>query len=163
MFGTQNSTPRPVAEASIELLNRHLALTTAAQLFAKFAHWNVKGDGFYSAHKLFDKVYAQLQQQTDAIAERITALGGVANGLPGELAQIWIADASGAFAGLAADGAQNVRDNMRAMVAMQAYVANSFREAIALAATDAVTQNLFLGLAEDADHMLYFLEAGLRA
>ena len=47
---------------------------------AKFAHWNVKGVNFYQLHLLFDSVAEAIFPQIDQIAERMTQLGGVANG-----------------------------------------------------------------------------------
>ena len=47
---------------------------------AKFAHWNVKGLNFYQLHLVFDATAKVIFKQIDPIAERITQLGGVANG-----------------------------------------------------------------------------------
>ena len=47
---------------------------------AKFAHWNVKGVNFYQLHLVFDSVADAVFPQIDQIAERLTQLGGVANG-----------------------------------------------------------------------------------
>ncbi len=46
----------------------------------KFAHWNVKGPNFIQFHELFDALAGHMEGQTDMIAERITALGGMAHG-----------------------------------------------------------------------------------
>jgi len=163
MFPTKNDTPDAARAASVSLLNQHLALATSAQLFSKAAHWNVKGEGFYPAHKLFDKVYELVQGQTDDIAERITALGGEALGLPAQIEDAWKKNRATAMTGIAINASMGVQDNVRAMAAMLASVANSYRAAIGETSNDPVTQNLYLRLAEDTDHMLYFLEANLRA
>ncbi len=62
------------------VLNQRLAecIDLAAQ--CKQAHWNVKGHHFIGLHELFDTFNAQLLPQVDELAERITALGGVAHG-----------------------------------------------------------------------------------
>src|ERR1700712_1431656 len=64
----------------VEILQRRLAEATDLQSQAKFAHWNVKGDNFYQLHLVFDHVAKIIGKQIDPIAERITQLGGVANG-----------------------------------------------------------------------------------
>ena len=46
----------------------------------KQAHWNVKGPHFISLHELFDKISDVVLEQIDEIAERITSLGGTAEG-----------------------------------------------------------------------------------
>jgi starvation-inducible DNA-binding protein len=57
-------------------------LATALDMYsqAKFAHWNVKGVNFYQLHLLFDSVADTIEPHIDMIAERLTQLGGVANG-----------------------------------------------------------------------------------
>ncbi len=47
---------------------------------AKQAHWNVKGPNFIALHELFDKVAEAAEEFTDLLAERATALGGIAEG-----------------------------------------------------------------------------------
>ncbi len=41
-------------------------------------HWNVEGVNFPSLHKLFEDQYDGLQELIDEMAERVRALGGVA-------------------------------------------------------------------------------------
>jgi starvation-inducible DNA-binding protein len=41
-------------------------------------HWNVEGAQFAALHKLFESQYDDLQELIDEIAERVRALGGVA-------------------------------------------------------------------------------------
>jgi len=47
---------------------------------AKIAHWNVKGEDLYQLHLLFDSIAEHVEDAIDLIAERVTALGGRANG-----------------------------------------------------------------------------------
>ncbi len=47
---------------------------------AKQAHWNVHGPGFIELHLLFDDVYNAALEWADLCAERLVALGGVADG-----------------------------------------------------------------------------------
>jgi starvation-inducible DNA-binding protein len=64
----------------IEILNARLADTVDLKTQVKHAHWNVKGIHFFQLHELFDSVASHLEDQSDLIAERVTQLGGVANG-----------------------------------------------------------------------------------
>lgn len=64
----------------IELLNSCLADVADLQTHAKHAHWNVKGPQFLSLHDLFEQIASRLAKGADTIAERITALGGLAQG-----------------------------------------------------------------------------------
>ena len=63
-----------------KLLNQHLVDMRDLYSQAKQAHWNVKGIHFLQVHELFDKVALDLFPHIDTIAERVTTLGGVANG-----------------------------------------------------------------------------------
>ena len=38
-------------------------------------HWNIKGRGFYQLHEAFEKMYDEVSNQIDEIAERILMLG----------------------------------------------------------------------------------------
>jgi len=46
----------------------------------KQAHWNVRGPSFISLHELFDTIAAEILAHSDMMAERITAIGGQAEG-----------------------------------------------------------------------------------
>ncbi len=80
MYENRVALPEDVKRQVVELLGRRLAEATDLQSQAKFAHWNVKGVNFYQLHLLFDSVQKTILKQIDPIAERITQLGGVANG-----------------------------------------------------------------------------------
>ncbi len=51
-------------------------------LYAKLRnfHWNVSGPSFYQLHMLFEKLYDELADDIDVVAERIRALGEYAPG-----------------------------------------------------------------------------------
>ena len=87
MDGTHASlraTRNPLSENSrahvIDLLNRTLAAAIDLQAQAKQAHWNVRGANFIALHELFDGVAGVLTSFVDQLAERVTALGGIALG-----------------------------------------------------------------------------------
>lgn len=57
-----------------------LADTMILNLKARNYHWNVVGPFFFQLHRLFEKIYQDLEEGADEIAERIRALGGHAPG-----------------------------------------------------------------------------------
>ncbi len=60
----------------IDLLNREVA--NFALLYTKLHqfHWNVKGVRFYQFHALFEKLYDEMTENMDVVAERILMLEG---------------------------------------------------------------------------------------
>ena len=80
LFRTQNDLPAATRAEVCELLNGRLADCIDLQTQCKQAHWNVKGPGFIGLHKLFDEINEAVEDYVDLIAERITQLGGVAEG-----------------------------------------------------------------------------------
>ncbi len=64
----------------VAMLNQSLADTLDLAYQTKQAHWNVKGQNFYSLHLLFDQLFGQLATYIDDIAERVVSLGGQALG-----------------------------------------------------------------------------------
>jgi starvation-inducible DNA-binding protein len=79
-FPTRHDLPADARDQLIRLLNQQLADTTDLRTQTKHAHWNVKGPNFIALHKLFDELADLLSGFADEIAERATALGGVAHG-----------------------------------------------------------------------------------
>lgn len=80
MRTTQNTLPADTRHVSIEAMNSIVAHMIDVALAAKHAHWNVRGPGFLSYHQLFDRTFNELMTQIDAVGERVTALGGIAQG-----------------------------------------------------------------------------------
>ena len=80
MFRTKNDLPAATRADVVRLLNQRLADCIDLQTMCKQAHWNVKGHQFIALHKLFDEVNGAVEEHVDLIAERITQLGGVAEG-----------------------------------------------------------------------------------
>ncbi len=80
MHKTRNDLPDNIRKAAIDLLQARLADAVDLVTQAKQAHWNVKGPSFVSLHDLFEKVAKDGREHADLMAERITALGGVAEG-----------------------------------------------------------------------------------
>ncbi len=80
MYKTKIDLPEKLRRNVIVILNDRLADAIDLQSQAKQAHWNVKGPHFIALHQLFDKISDAVLEQIDEIAERITSLGGTAEG-----------------------------------------------------------------------------------
>src|SRR3954467_2888942 len=80
LFPTRIDLTAEVRGAMVALLNQQLAGTFDLYSQTKQAHWNVKGAQFYALHELFDRLAEALEGYVDLIAERATALGGLAQG-----------------------------------------------------------------------------------
>lgn len=59
----------------VKRLNITLADLYVIYTKARNYHWNVKGISFYSFHNFFQKIYEQLNEFVDDVAERIATLG----------------------------------------------------------------------------------------
>jgi starvation-inducible DNA-binding protein len=80
MFETRNDLDAASREKLVELLNARLADTFDLYSQLKHAHWNVRGSDFIQLHELYDTIAESVIEFVDEIAERATALGGLATG-----------------------------------------------------------------------------------
>lgn len=80
LFPTRNHLPEDTRRQVVGLLNGVLADLSDLYTQTKHAHWNVKGPNFIGLHNLLDELAEQVEGQMDEVAERATALGGVAYG-----------------------------------------------------------------------------------
>jgi starvation-inducible DNA-binding protein len=142
----------------LELLSARLADAIDLQLQAKQAHWNVKGPSFVALHELFDRVATEVGGHVDELAERITALGGIA---AGTVQAVSATTSLEAYPLDIADG----RAHLDALAAAVAGFGKAVRRAIKDAdkAGDAGTSDLFTGISRAADKTLWLLEAHLQA
>ncbi len=156
-FSTHNDLPPDVREQTVALLNQQLADTMDLFTQTKQAHWNVKGLQFYQLHLLFDALAEAAEKQIDEIAERATALGGVALGT---------ARMAAAASRLPEypDGAVDGRQHVEALTGRFAEVAKTTRAAIEAADElgDDDTADLFTQVSRKLDESLWFLEAHLQ-
>ena len=141
----------------IAILNARMADTLDLQTQSKFAHWNVKGNDFYQLHLLFDSIAEHVEGWLDMLAERVTALGGRANGT---LRQ------SAAASSIEEYPTEIVRgmDHVRALSDRLGALGNAYREAIKKCddLEDQGTMDLFTELTRKADQDLYFLESHIQ-
>ena len=88
-FPTRNDIAAEKRAKLASLLNQHLADLFDLMSQTKFAHWNVKGPNFYQLHLLFDTLAEKVEGLVDEVAERVTALGGVATGTARQAVASW--------------------------------------------------------------------------
>jgi starvation-inducible DNA-binding protein len=133
-----------------------LVLADLSDLYSqcKHAHWNVRGENFYSLHLFFDALADVVQEPIDAIAERIVALGGVAQGT---IRQSGAASRVPEFPAAA-------RDYISELAARFTLVANHVREGIDVCdgAGDAGSADLLTGISRELDKALWMLESHVR-
>src|SRR3954462_1840738 len=157
IFSTRNDLAREVRGKMISLLNQQLADTFDLYSQTKQAHWNVKGAQFFQLHELFDKLAAELLVYVDLIAERATALGGMALGtvrMSASNSQLH-------------ESELDVTDSLpmvESVAERYAALAASSRQAIESAdgEGDADTADLLTEVSRGLDKSLWFLEAHLQ-
>lgn len=156
-YQTSVSLDVDVRAQMIGLLNQQMADTFDLYTQLKQAHWNVKGMHFIALHELFDEIADSVEAMVDDLAERVTALGGYAQGT----ARMAAANSTlPEFPTDLADG----REFVVAVTERAAAYANSSRAAVstALDAGDEATGDLFVEITRTMDKHLYFLEAHLQ-
>jgi starvation-inducible DNA-binding protein len=153
-FATHIDLPADVRGPMIALLNQRLADTFDLYSQTKHAHWNVKGAQFFSLHELFDKLAEELEDYVDLIAERATALGGLA------LGTVRLSAANSQLAEFPPDVTASL-GTVKALVERYAALAAATRKAIETAdgQHDADTADLFTQVSRGLDKALWFLEA----
>ncbi len=157
-FRTRIDLAAEVRGPMIALLNQQLAGTFDLYSQTKQAHWNVKGAQFYAIHELFDRLAEELESYVDRIAERATALGGLA------LGTVRLAAANSQLAELPPEVTDSL-PTVEALAERYAALAASTRKAIEAAngQGDADTGDLFTEVSRGLDKALWFLEAHLQA
>lgn len=155
-FKTRNDIPAETRSAIDAMLNEMLATLCDLHSQTKHAHWNVKGTHFFSLHKAFDEFAEVFEDHIDTLAERITALGGVAHGT------VRMAAGSTKLDEFPADTFDGVAV-ARAVADRYATAANAFRHNIDTADEhdDKDTADMLTDISRDLDKSLWFLEAFL--
>lgn len=148
--------PEHIRKSTCALLQASLtgALDLEAQL--KQAHWNVKGRDFFQLHELFDKLHGEVEETVDVLAERITALGGVADGRVQTTAR---GTSLGEYPLEARAGDSHLRAVAAALGQFGKAVRAGISEAEALG--DADTADVFTEISRAADKPLWLVEAHL--
>lgn len=143
-------------KGAIALLQARLSDALDLEAQTKQAHWNVKGRDFIQLHEFFDKVHGVVEDFVDTLAERITALGGVADG--------WIQTTAKAtslyeYALETRSGEQH----LKALGAVLAQFGKAARKDIDVAVQigDADSADVFTEISRETDKQLWFVEAHL--
>lgn len=156
-FNTKIGIPANDRKTLVALLNQTLADVSDLYSQTKQAHWNVRGKNFIALHELFDDLAEKVFGQIDVIAERITALGGLANGTVRQAA---------AASALPEFPTEKVNEfgYVAALAERFAKCANAVRTGIDTAdeAGDPGTADLLTALSRELDQSIWFLEAHLR-
>jgi len=156
------STRVDIADSSrdelVEVLNARLADTFDLYSQLKQAHWNVKGSDFIQLHELYDTIAESVLEYVDTIAERATALGGLALGTARMAAAASTLDEYPADAVAGMDTVAAIADRLGVYGA-------SARAAIeaALELDDQDTADLFIEVSRATDKHLWFVEAHQQA
>lgn len=141
---------------SVEALSISLGSLSDLYSILKTAHWNIKGAFFISLHTLFDELAEGVLNYVDQFAERITALGGTADGrlIPSSKASILIEFQLNPF------DAYSYLDQLSVYFAqLSQHLQEKSKE---LMLSDPTTSNFYLEVAMQIDKDLYFLESHLQ-
>lgn len=154
---TKNDLSEEVRSKVIPLLQSRLSSAIDIQLQAKQAHWNVKGADFIALHELFDAVVIEATTWVDETAERLVALGGIADGRAQTIVSSTVVPSYPL-------DAHSGNDHVEALSTALAAFGESVRSAIdeAEEAEDAGTQDLFTGISRAVDKQLWFVESHIR-
>ncbi len=153
-FPTKNSLAEATRSEVVDLLNQTLADLSDLYSQTKQAHWNVRGPSFYSLHKLFDDLASLVEEGIDPLAERITALGGIAAGT------VRMAAANSSLPEFPGPPLSDLAF-ADALSERFAKAGNSVRAQIDATAArgDAGTSDLLTGISRELDKALWMLEA----
>jgi starvation-inducible DNA-binding protein len=156
MSKTRNDLSDNTRKAMAALLNARLADAIDLRMAIKQAHWNVKGSNFIALHELFDQIQARVDGFVDDIAERVTALAGIAAGT----AQVAVANST--LEPYPTDITDQTA-HLKAVADRIAAFGKQVRSAIDAAdeASDKDTADLFTGMSRQLDKDLWFIEAHL--
>ena len=156
LYATRNDLAEGIRVQVIKILNQTLAATLDLKTQTKQAHWNVKGMDFLQLHELFDEMATELEGYVDMVAERVTALGGIAMGTAR------IAAAESILPEYALEAVSG-EEHVTALADRFGAYAKHVREAIDTTDElgDADTADLYTEISRTIDMRLWFLEAHL--
>lgn len=158
LYKTKIDIPADRRTELVSLLNQRLADSIDLGTQMKQAHWNIKGPAFISLHELFDKIYNDVEQYTDIIAERVVQLGGTAEGT----ARISASRSRlSEYPHTISDGPSHVDAVSTALADFGKEMRLSIFESDEL--EDADTTDIFTEISRGVDKWLWFVEAHLQA
>lgn len=157
-FPTRIDISEESREKLVELLNQRLADSFDLYSQLKQAHWNVKGSDFIQLHELYDEVAEAVLGYVDDVAERATALGGLALGTARMAAAATTLEEYPLDAVAGRETVETVADRLAAYAAAVRADIDA-----ALELEDQDTADLFIEVSRAIDKHLWFVEAHLQA
>lgn len=144
------------AEQIIPLLDRHLA--SFFVLFHQYQkhHWLVEGPQFRDLHHFLEAGYNEVHKQLDAVAERITAIGGVPTSSPTNQEQL-------AYIDHEPEGIFRIRDMLRRDRRACGTIASELRDTIRVCTsegdfgTETMLKGILLQVEDRAHHIDHYL------
>lgn len=142
------------AEKVADILQERLASLIDLSMTLKHIHWNVIGPGFVAVHEMMDQQTDAVRMMIDAVAERISTLGGVAAGLPSQVPDMRAADEDYAL------GRAPVMAHLGALDKVYERVGAGHREGVAqVADIDPVSEDLLISQASELELNHWFVRA----
>lgn len=144
-------------QAMCGLLQANLADGIDLLYHIKQAHWTLRGPNFIGLHELLDNLHAKMEDKVDIVAERISQLGGQAEGTVDVAAQ------HSRLPKYPLDVVA-VEDHVEAISRSLATYGRNVRTAIDTAAEagDQSTADIFTEVSRENDRALWFIEAHKR-
>ena len=145
------------AEQIVDALNTELATEYVIYHQLKKHHWDVEGAEFLDLHLFLEEAYERVEENADAIAERITALGGVPVSSPSNQQEASIVSFEG-------EDVYNVRTSLSNDLEAYGDLITTMREHVELArnlgdhATAELVSRHLVDFEEDAHHFAHYLE-----
>ncbi len=148
--------PREAAEKIIPELDRHLS--SFFVLFHQYQkhHWLVEGPQFRDIHLFLEEGYNEIHEQLDAIAERITAIGGVPTSSPAAQTEL-------AYLSHEPEGIFRITDMLTKDRTDEGTIAANLRRTIKLCTanedfgTETLLKGILLKVEDRAHHLDHFL------
>jgi len=137
------------------LLQAGLVLGVDLARHAKQAHWNLKGSNFIALHELYDVLHGEATDHADSCAERLVALGGIADGTVQQVAKTTSLVPPQPV--IRSNDADYVESTAAAIAAYGSFARNAIDKAAAFG--DANTADLFTGISRALDQILWKVEA----
>jgi DNA-binding ferritin-like protein len=145
------------AEQIVDALNTELATEYVIYHQLKKHHWDVEGAEFLDLHLFLEEAYERVEENADAIAERITALGGVPVSSPSNQQEASIVSFEG-------EDVYDVRTSLSNDLEAYGDLVTTMREHVELArnlgdhATAELVSRHLVDFEEDAHHFAHYLE-----
>ncbi len=158
MHNTKIDIDKETREKMVGLLNARLADSIDLKSQAKQAHWNVKGMSFIALHELFDRAAGDIEEYSDTIAERVTILGGTAEGTVRVSAD---KSSLSQYPMEITEGRDHVEAFSSALAEFGKLIRGNINEADE--AGDMDTADLFTEVSRGIDKLLWFVEAHIQA